>query len=237
MNADDRVFKKGNKIVLELEKNTPNFILGPNGSGKTTLMHYIRATRHSLKDINKKAFDGMTNNEDRLYANSKLFSIKGLQRYDDIFVLDSIDDDPLSFTNCASASGLIMGGGWTAQRISKGQKAVFLMSNFLKKVIDVTEMSAEDYIAGKKSKKHCLIIVDEVDEGMDMENQIKFPRMLENLCAVFNATVICICHNAMSMITNKGMDTRVYDMSASSYTTLKEYIKKHAKLDMDIKKI
>ena len=74
---DDRCFKKGTKFSLDLVPGDVNFIVGPNGSGKTTLIHYIRAMRHDLSDINRELHDGMSNQEDRLYSKEigKLYEV------------------------------------------------------------------------------------------------------------------------------------------------------------------
>ena len=90
-------------------------------------------------------FDGMTNNDDTLYKDTKIVDIEGLDRFENIFVLDSIDDDPTNFINAATAYGLVAGGGFNALGLSKGQKAKDMLGRFFGKVQKHTGFSFADY--------------------------------------------------------------------------------------------
>ena len=242
---DDRCFKKGTKFSLDLVPGDVNFIVGPNGSGKTTLIHYIRAMRHDLSDINRELHDGMSNQEDRLYSKEigKLYEVTGLDAYSGVFVLDAIDDDPTSFLNSSSAHALVMGGGLRARSLSKGQKAWDMITRFLDKISKVTGFSPEDYRSGRKYKKHPLIIMDETDEGLDLRMQRKYYTLLRNIATVWNATVLCVCHNVMAMGIIAGaegknvLDFPVYDISTRTTKSFNEYIKEQAGVEIDIKLI
>ena len=236
-NQDDRCFKKDEVIELSLVKGVPFYLVGPNGCGKTTLMHYIRAKKHSLKDENKNLFDGMTNNDDTLYKDTKIVDIEGLDRFENIFVLDSIDDDPTNFINAATAYGLVAGGGFNALGLSKGQKAKDMLGRFFGKVQKHTGFSFADYKEGKKYDKETLIIVDEADEGIDLKGQSTFHVMLRNLADAYNAFVICICHNPICTLSSYLREfTPVYDLSTRSLKLIHEYIKEQTGLEITIRK-
>ena len=242
---EDKCFKKGTKLSLDLVPGDVNFIVGPNGSGKTTIIHYIRAIHHDLSDINRELHDGMSNQEDRLYSKEigELYEVTGLDEYSGVFVLDAIDDDPTSFMNASSAHALIAGGGLKAGRLSKGEKSWDMIGRFLDKISKVTGFSPEDYRSGHKYKKHPLIIVDEADEGLDLRTQRKYYTLLRNIATVWNATVICVCHNVMAMGIIAGaegknaLDFPVYDISTNSTKSFNEYIKEQAGVEIDIKLI
>lgn len=236
-NQNDRCFKKDEVIELNLIKGVPFYLVGPNGSGKTTLMHYIRAKKHSLKEENKSLFDGMTNNDDTLYKDTKVVDIEGMDGFENIFVLDSIDDDPTNFINSATAYGLVAGGGFNAISLSKGQKAKDMLGRFFGKIQKHTDFSFDDYKAGKRYDKETLIIVDEVDEGIDLRGQSTFHIMLGNLAHIYNAFLICICHNPICTLSSPLREfTLVYDMSTRSVKLIQEYIKEQTGLDIKIRK-
>ena len=246
LKKDDRCFKAGDTISIDLHEGV-NFVVGPNGSGKTTLMHYIRAQRHDLRELNKKIFDGMGNDDDKIYGRhwsddkskpfvSSVFDIQGLDRFDQVFVLDSIDDDPTSFTNSATAAGLIGGGGFAALSASKGQKAGMMLAKFISGIAKVTGFTPKDYNEGKNYNKHSLIVIDEVDEGLDIKHQVKFVRFIERMCKVWNATIICICHNPLCTLSDGTMDAEVYDLSTRSSKTIKQYIFDQTGLWLNVEK-
>lgn len=246
LKQDDRCFKKGDIISLDLHEGV-NFIVGPNGCGKTTLMHYIRAIQHDLRDMNKRMYDGMSNNDDQIYGRprssdkdkpfvSTVFDIKGLEQFDQVFVLDSIDDDPVTFNNAATAYGLASGGGLAALSLSKGQKASMMLSKFISSIIKVTGFTPQQFNEGADYDKHPLVIVDEADEGLDIGHQIKFMRFIDRISNIWNATIICICHNPMCTLSEGTMDTKVYDLSTKSLKSIQQYILDQTGLKVSVEK-
>lgn len=236
INNDFRCFKKGQALELPLYKSAINYIVGPNGSGKSSLMHFIRAKRHDLFSENKSMYDGMISRDDRFLKDSDDITIDGLDSFDQIFVLDVVDDDPLSFNNAATASGLIGSGGLAMLEKSRGQKSQMLSSRFINSIVKVTGFSIQDFNNGKRYDKHPLIIVDELDEGLDINNQSKFSRLLLNLGTIFNATVICICHNFFCIACDEftGKDTTVWDISDGKIKTIKKYVLEQTGFEIDI---
>lgn len=237
INKDFRCFKQGQELKLQLMNFGVNYIVGPNGSGKSTLIHAIRAKKHSLADINRHDFDGMVPNDDKLFNTDELISVEGLDSYDEIFVLDSVDDDPLSFTNSATASGLVGGGGYSMLHLSKGQKAQAMQTKFLVKLQEVTGFTPADYRAGKTYDKNPLIIVDEIDEGLDIKNQVMFNKLLNNIASIYHATLICICHNFLCIGAGLGgMRYPVYDITQNKIVEIGEYIEAQTGLKLTIDK-
>jgi len=238
-NRDDRCFKSGDEICIEAIKGTPTYIVGPNGCGKTTLMHYIRAKKNSLFDVNKELFDGMTNNDDAIYKNTTVVDVSGIDVYDYVFVLDSIDDDPTSFINAATAAGFVAGGGFVSGRISKGQKAKDMLGRFIDKIQKTTNFSTNEFKEKKRAyDKRVLIVVDEVDEGFDISAQFKFHRLLTNIAVVFNADVLCICHNPICVFGSPLKDnTIVYDLGDRKKKTISKYISEQTGYEIKVNKV
>ena len=234
-NDDFRGFKKGESFEIPIYRGV-NYIVGPNGSGKSTIMHFIRAKRDSLMNESMSLFDGMSKMEDKLFQDSDVFTIEGLDDYEYVFMLDSIDDDPTSFNNAASAYGLINGGGLECQKKSKGQKAEFMLLKFVRLITNKLGTTMMD-LSGQelKEKKKCLFILDEVDEGLDLKRQADFHKILYNICTLFNADVLCICHNSFCILCDHA-STLVFDMSDKEEKTIETYIKEQTGLTIKIEK-
>ena len=231
-NKDFRSYTEGDTRTIPLLDKEVTFIVGKNGSGKSTLLHCIRATKHSLYDTNKKERDGMQSNDDILFKDGGFCSIEGLDIFDNVFVLDSVDDDPLSFINSATGTSYINGGGIQASRMSNGQKSMSMLARFIHKIEDVCEFNIHKYDAGEKCPTRNLVIFDEVDEGLDIGTQKKFAVILKNLSALFNASTICVTHNAMLPMMYGGKDAFVYDIIGDKELKISEYIKNETELEL-----
>ena len=225
MKKDCRKFKAGEVIEVPLREGAVNFMVGGNGCGKSTFSHFIRATRHTLKEYNTKINEGMTNNDDRLFSrDTGVFDIEGLEVFDDIFVLDAIDDDPLSFDRAISATAFVTNGAFEMTNMSKGERASSLFVRFLKNIERMLGVNAKDPDSIKNNTKHSLIILDEVEEGMSLEIQKTFYELMCIFAQKLNATVLCISHNPMVAMCSGTTDVVVYDMERRSETVLKDYI-------------
>ena len=229
MKKDCRKFKAGDIIEVPLKDNSVNFMVGSNGCGKSTFSHFIRAAKHSLKDYNKNMYEGMTNNDDKFFApNMGVCDIEGLEGFDEVFVLDAIDDDPLAFDRAISAMALVNSGGMEMSNMSKGERASYLFVRFLKTIERVLGVNTKDPESMKNNTKRSLIILDEVDEGMSLDIQKTFYELMCIFAQKLNATVLCISHNPMIAICCGTTDVLVYDMERKGEVPLKDYI--HDKL-------
>lgn len=229
MKKDCRKFKAGDVIEVPLKDRAVNFMVGSNGCGKSTFSHFIRATKHSLKDYNKKMYEGMTNKDDSWFAPDKgVFEIDGLEGFDEVFVLDAIDDDPFAFDRAISAMTFFNSGAMDMTNMSKGERASYLFVRFLKNIERVLGVNTKDAESLKNNKKHSLIILDEVDEGMSLDIQKTFYELMCIFAQKLNATVLCISHNPMISMCCGTTDVLVYDMEKRDNVTLKDYI--HDKL-------
>lgn len=225
MKKDCRKFKAGDIIEVPLKDGKVNFMVGGNGCGKSTFSHFIRATKHSLKEYNTKMYDGMTNNDDRLFSrDTELFDIEGLDNFDEVFVLDAIDDDPFSFERAISASAFVNSGAFEMSRMSKGERASAMFVRFLKNIERVLDINTKDPESIKNNKKRSLIILDEIDEGMSLVVQKTFYELMTIFAQKLNATVLCISHNPMVAMCCGTTDVVVYDMERRGEVVLKDYI-------------
>lgn len=204
-----------------------NYIVGPNGSGKSTILQTIRAYKDSLYEINKKELDGMTSQNIKLLKGSPM-SITGIDdKFTHVFALDSIEDDPCNFINSATAFGFINGGGLAATNSSKGQKSQHMLGGLFTKMQNVLNFTIDDHKNHKLlTESASLILIDEIDEGLDLENLFKFDHLLRNLCKVFNGTVLCVTHNPLVCYGNELRgDYPVFDIESHNEVTISDYIK------------
>jgi len=237
VNKAFRSFDEGEDIKIPVSESLISWIVGPNGCGKSTFAHIIRAQKHSLREINKREFDGMSNNEDRVFYKTSVATIEGLDAFDYVFVLDSVDDNPTSFNNAATASGLVCGGGLAALNHSNGQNSKAMIARFIAKMQKATGFSISDHKEGKIFDKKCLVIIDEVDNGLDIDGQSTFHRLIDNIALVFNACVICITHNPFVILCDVvGSHTPVYDMKHREMKPIKKYIEELTGLEIIVQK-
>lgn len=203
---DFRKFKKGDVYEFDVKPGKILHIIGPNASGKSTLLRGIRGIKDSLKQANKKAFDGMTSAAQEMTYHDTMtnIDIEGLDEYDEVFVCDQQADNPLTFEHSATASGLIMGGGMMMQRKSNGEMSMLMQAKFISQIL--TE---------HKEGNKMLIIMDEMDDGFDIAHQIKYGKILDKIYGERwpDATIIHVTHNFLSAISpSKVYETSIYDM-------------------------
>jgi ABC-type ATPase with predicted acetyltransferase domain len=225
---DFRCFKKGKNFSIPVILNNVNYIVGENGCGKSTVLKKIRCEKDSLKKDLKKMFDGVYSNSIRFMAGEPI-EITGVnENFDNVFCLDVVEDNPTSFTNVTTATALINGGGLTAGRVSNGEKSKNLISRFILQIQKAAGFTIDDHRNGKRiTDRKSLVIVDEVDEGMDLKSMFSFDHLLRNLCRVFNATVLCVTHNPFVCLGDPARDkTPVFNMEDKSMTTIGEYIER-----------
>lgn len=218
---DERVFKKGDSIELNIEPGV-NYIVGPNGCGKSTIMHAIRAHKDTLYENMKPTIRMEIARDYDLQSYNKIFDIEGLDAYSNVFCIDAHIDNPVSFMNAASATSFIHGGGMTYNRISRGEGSKMMLSKFISSIQSVTNANINDKSTWLTSDRS-LVVVDELDEGLDLKCQMTFHTLLTNVAKVFNADVLCVCHNPLCILPS--IHTNVYDMSTRSYKDINTYIK------------
>ena len=223
---------------IPIRKGEVNYIMGDNGCGKTTVLQRIRSEKDSLENANKKTFDGMYSTNIQMMKFEPIEVIGINENFTHVFALDSVEDDPSSFINSATAMSFISGGGMTAQHISKGEKAKRMLGSFLYKIQNELGYSIEKHKNGETlTDVSPLVIVDEIDEGMDFSNMMGFDHMLNNLCRVFNATILCVTHNPFVLFgSNKGNDCQLFDMDKKKQTTVKEFVESKTGISIDVQK-
>jgi ABC-type dipeptide/oligopeptide/nickel transport system ATPase subunit len=234
-NKDFRGFKEGEEFTIPIIPFV-TYLVGPNGCGKSALLHYIRAQRDSLRDILTRASDGLTKSDDDILKGSGIFDIQGLGKYDCVFSLDSIDDDPMSFLNAATAVSFIENGAMSMRRRSKGQKAIDMLGLFLNRLNKYFDVEPKHNGVVQKEKK-CLILLDEIDEGMDIKSQMKFDSLLTNIAVAYNADILCICHNPLCVCGSMfGDKTIIFDIKDRTMKTIGNYIKEQTGYTIEIKR-
>lgn len=233
--SDERVFKKGVPVELKITPGMVNYIVGPNGSGKSTLLHAIRAHKDTVYETTplEKRLDFARGNDMHLYKG--VFDIEGLENFEYVFVLDAVEDNPTSFMRASSATALLDGGGYALMHHSRGEGSKMMISRLITDLKRVTgaDIDKETKKAVNRPKTRSLVIIDEMDEGLDLYSQSTFCILLNNICRVFNATVLCVCHNPLCILYDTlGYLYPVFDMSDMSYKNITEYIEEQTKYDI-----
>ena len=225
--VDERMFHTGDSIELNLTAGVVNYMVGSNGCGKSTLLHIIRSHKDSIHEsLSQGRKSDFARGHDLLFYNG-MFDVEGLDQFEHVFVLDAVEDNPVSFEKAATATALIDGGGYWLMHHSRGEGSKMLFSRFISNIQKITGTSID-----KETKKpvnvpktRSLIIIDEMDEGLDLESQATFHRLLFNLCNVFNATVLCVCHNPTCILFDRiGTANPVFDMTDRTYKNISQYI-------------
>ena len=217
---DFRCFKEGTVYNLDFQPGEITFIVGPNGCGKSTLMFALRCYKDTLKDLNNKRTEGMR----ELSLMTHFLDTKAhtkIEGYDFelAFHKDTVVDNPTSFMNAATAYGLISGGGLANQTKSCGQGQLNQMLRFWTDVVQA---------CGPKSDERILIVMDELDDGLDLRSQVRMAfimnkMLLENYP---NASIVVVTHSivtAMGASQFPEIKSRVFDVKRNQYTTASKF--------------
>lgn len=236
-NMDERIFRKGDTVELRLEPGMVNYVVGPNGSGKSTILHAIRAYKDSIYESMSpsRKCDIVRGHDLQLYKS--VFDIEGLENFEHVFAIDAVEDNPVSFEKAATATALLDGGGLAFMNRSRGEGSKMLLSVFINNLMKITGASIDQETKKPVNtpKTKSLIIVDEMDEGLDIAAQSTFHVLLNNLCRIFNATVICVCHNPVCILFDPmGIVFNVLDSTDWKMKSINTYIKEQTGLNVII---
>jgi len=228
-NKDFRVFKKDDEIDFPVEPFKINWIVGDNRSGKSTILKLFRKQKDSLKDVLNKLRDGLYAQDSDIEGTSDIATVDGIDKYEKMFFLDAISDDPTNFVNSGSAGAFVGYGGMAAQKMSKGQKAAAMLGQFMQLVKDELTpdvyQTVMDRLKNSGDTENCcvaLICFDEVDEGMDLNAQMAFLKVLHKIPIVYCADIIVVTHSLMLPILDCA--ETVFDMKTRSSVSVDDYI-------------
>lgn len=151
--------------------------------------------------------------------------------------MDAVEDDPTNFINSATAFSFVNGGGLMSTNQSKGQKSKHMLANLFVKIQKNLEFTINDYKNGKPIENASpLILVDDVDEGFDLTSLFEYNRLLNNLCRVFNATVVCVTHNPFVCYGHPLREKcPVFSINDFKITTISEYIEEKTGFEFVVK--
>lgn len=185
------------------EFNQSCFLVGTNGSGKTTLLSALRA---ALTDSNDK---GYWDQRHAKYTETlEYFSVTTNIKKGETLFLFGREDSGESQTY--DAYSFITSGGYWAERESRGEAALALLTHTLG--------------TDKKAIKEKVLIFDEVDTGFDLKNQVKFGKnLIPNLVNKFDCFMLITTHNYLTLLNS---NLPIYLLDKRSYVTvepLKEF--------------
>lgn len=220
---DCRKFKAGTEIKLATRDKGILYLCGANGSGKSTLLHIMRSKMDSLQKVNIKIHDGCFNDKYKEAAMEPI-EMKGFD-YDEAFYLDSVIDNPTSFMNAASAGAFILGGGQASQFRSRGENSLIELELFRRKVESYLIDNYGSIGKWKESGKRGLVVLDEIDEGLDMRLQFRFNGILDRkFIEELGVDIICVTHNPICMKSVCDCDVEVFDIQTLITMIPDEYI-------------
>lgn len=239
---DFRQFKEGTKYTINPQFGKILYITGKNRSGKSTLLQILRSKKDSLRSINKQEFDGMYDDRIEL-AGLEPCEVTGYD-YDEVFFLDSIIDDPASMMNSASAYAFINGGGYASRSQSKGEKALIMIHKFRMKIERYLKDTYGSVDEWRKSNKRCLIVLDEADEGFDVNLQLNWNYiLLRKFINEYRADLIVVSHNPLCMMSplpelyRKGVLIETYDIETKLTMTPGEYFQQETGYSINIEPV
>lgn len=223
-NADWRSFRKGQEITIPMNMLGVTYLVGPNGCGKSSILRAIRVTNDTLEEQRLSDFDRCrTIKITDVIRDLKggAMEISGLDKYTHIYAFDAEADDCSNFANSATAEALMGGGGYYALRSSRGQTALVQFAKFMKQFqADADKAQNED------TKWRPLVIIDEVDEGLDIRMQLQWNAVLESKFCLYLADVLVVSHNAACMMSKKWLREPIaVDVITGKQTTPAQYIK------------
>lgn len=224
-NENWRTFKKGQELTIPKNILGVTYLVGPNGCGKSSILRAIRATNDTLEKQRRSDFDDCRTTKVSDVANDLkkgIMEISGLDAYSHIYAFDAEADDCSNFANSATAAALIAGGGFAALRSSRGQTALVQFAKFMKQF----QMDAEKAIKAEDTTWRPLVIIDEVDEGLDIRMQLQWNALLESKFCLYMADVLVVSHNAACMMSKHSFnEPHALDVATGEETTPSQYIK------------
>lgn len=214
-------FKENEEIIIPVKFGI-TYLTGSNGSGKSTILRAIRASKDSLEDYYRDIRDGIVNRritDIQKDINDNILEID-TSDFSHIFCIDEEADNPTDFMNAATAYGLISGGGHQSLRQSRGESTAIQFHRFIKEFesianIELKKENLEDF--------EPLVIIDEIDEGLDIRLQVKFNQILFNKFVLSGAHVLVVSHNPICMLSDTSL-CQVYDIEEKKLSTPEEYI-------------
>ena len=224
-NEDWRAFKKGHEITIPVKTLGVTYLVGPNGCGKSSILRAIRVTNDTLEAQRKSNFDGCRTIKitDVIKDVEKgIIEVSGLNKYSHIYAFDAEADDCSNFANSATAYALVSGGGYAALRSSRGQTALVQFARFMNQF----KADADKAFEKKDTTWRPLVIVDEVDEGLDIRMQLQWNALLESKFCLRMADVLIVSHNVACMMSKHLVqEPHAIDITTGKETTPSQYIK------------
>ena len=197
-NKDYRgIFKAGQEVVIPTPALSIMYLVGPNGCGKSTLLRSIRTVKDTLEAQRLADFDGCRStriSDIKRDVQDGQLEIAGLDQFSHVFAFDVEADSNNDVLNAYSAGGFVASGGLACSRMSRGQGVLIEFAKFYKRFAEIAAHHIKD------ENWRPLVIIDEIDEGLDIRLQFKWNELLTQKFCLAGATVLVVSHNPICMM-------------------------------------
>lgn len=180
---DFRSFTKGYKVTFDFNDTNTIYLMGENGCGKSTILQALRGALNNNPDADTK-----WNAKSVCSSLADKFDID-VKGFNKIYHLD-VDglDDMHSMFNSASCVDFVQNGGYCTQSYSAGEKTLYQLAKMREHIV--------------QDNDDVLLVFDEVDNHLDYEFALKFPKWCDK--AFPKAKKLIITHSLLSATINNG---------------------------------
>lgn len=216
-----KIFKKDQEVSIPTNPLSIIYLVGPNGCGKSTVLRSIRTVKDTLEAQRVSDFDGCRNSrisDIKRDVQAGKLEISGVDQFSHVFAFDAEADSNTDVLNAYSAGGFVAGGGFACTRMSRGQGVLIEFAKFTKRFDEIAAKHIKD------ENWRPLVIIDEIDEGLDIRMQLQYNMLLTRKFCLAGATVLVVSHNPICMLSKSPLVKTFNIITGEMYENPADYI-------------